>query len=320
MKANHFNPDVVAAGSKESFWLELFDDAAHGFPVVVINGAQAGKTLVAIAGVHGDEYEGVQALHELCATLDPAEMNGRLIAVPIANVAAHRAAVRTTPMDSLNLARVFPGNDKGTLTERIAACLTRLIERADFLLDLHSAGIMFQIPPLVGYCAANAPAAAAARVFGTPVIWAHPEPIPAGRTVSEAQRVGIPWLYVESSGGGRVLPHELPYYQNGIRHLLQHLRLLPGEPPAASARYSLAGNGNLDEAIAATAAGFFVPQVPILAAVTAGQMVGVIRDLFGDTLEEITAPQAGFVIVLRALPPVNPGDTVCVVTSGVRHD
>lgn len=322
MRIEDFDPDAVPPGMCARLMVEIVPAASGAnavVPVIVINGRKTGRTLVALAGVHGDEFEGVQALHDLCRQLDPAVMSGRLIAVPVVNVPAHRAGSRETPTDGLNLARVFPGRANGALTEKLAWFLSgQIIARADLLLDLHSAGINYLIPPMVGHGLSadgrQDAAAAAARVFGAPIIWAHPEPIPEGRTISEAHRRGIPWLYVESSGGGRVLSDELHYYTDGLLNLLRHLQIVPGEPTAHEIRHRLIGNGNIDEAVTVSTSGFFVHRVGILDEVRRGEIIGEVRDLLGETLEEIAAPRDGVVILLRALPVVNPADIVCVVT------
>src|SRR5688572_977763 len=138
---DEFDPDRFGPSSKQAVFIELSPFQGGelvGFPALVVNGSRPGKTLVAIAGVHGDEYEGVQALHEIYHQLDLGEMCGRLIAVPIANLAAHRAVNRHSPVDFLNLARTFPGRKEGTLSERLAHYLSKvIIARADFFIDLH---------------------------------------------------------------------------------------------------------------------------------------------------------------------------------------
>jgi predicted deacylase len=57
-------------------------------PVLLVRGSRPGKVLVATAGIHGDEYEGVQAILNVSAKINPAEMEGYFIAVPVANPTA----------------------------------------------------------------------------------------------------------------------------------------------------------------------------------------------------------------------------------------
>jgi predicted deacylase len=324
VRIEDFDPDLPRPPGKDAFFLEISPSTGGqrlGFPLLLATGRGQGKTLVAIAGVHGDEYEGVQAIHEIYHQLNPDEMSGRLLAVPVANQPAHWAVSRHTPIDFLNLARIFPGRREGTFTERLAYYLSeKIISCADFFVDLHSAGIKYLIPPMVGYGIGESARARvskeAAQIFGTPVVWGHPGEVPPGRTISEADRRSISWVYVEASGGGRIRPAELPYYKNGLLNLLKYLKIIPGQLEAGQVKYQLVGKGDLDEAISSNTAGFFVPMVQILERVARKQVVGFVRDLFGETIEEIRSQQEGFVIVLRALPIVYPGETVCVITGG----
>jgi predicted deacylase len=324
VRIEDFDPDLSGPPGKEAFFLEISPSTGGqrlGFPLLVARGRGQGKTLVAIAGVHGDEYEGVQAIHEVYHQLNPDEMSGKFLAVPVVNLPAHWAVSRHSPIDFLNLARIFPGERDGTFSERLAHHLSeKIINGADFFIDLHSAGLQYLIPPMVGYGIGGTERARvskeAAQIFGTPVIWGHPGEVPPGRTISEADRRGISWLYVEASGGARVRAEELPYYKNGLLNLLKYLKIIPGQLEAGQVEYQLVGKGDIDEAVSSSTAGFFVPMVHILEQVTRNQVVGLVRDLFGETIEKIRSQQAGYVILLRALPIVYPGETVCVITGG----
>src|SRR5438445_12296637 len=57
-------------------------------PVEVLVGRARRPRVVLVAGVHGDEMEGILALHELCRTLPLTELAGTLVAIPIANPTA----------------------------------------------------------------------------------------------------------------------------------------------------------------------------------------------------------------------------------------
>ena len=65
------------------------------------------------AAVHGDEYEGVEAIPQIYARVSPAELQGTLLLVPVCNVPAYETSQRSSPVDGLNLARVFPGDANG---------------------------------------------------------------------------------------------------------------------------------------------------------------------------------------------------------------
>ena len=61
-------------------------------------GNQPGKTLVVTAGVHGDEYVGIQAVRELLAQLSPGELSGQIVcrwSTPVAFSLAPTVSRRT---------------------------------------------------------------------------------------------------------------------------------------------------------------------------------------------------------------------------------
>jgi len=226
IRAEEFNPNDLKAGSTVALFLDLTPSASgepDSIPVLEATGLKPGKTLVVMAGVHGDEYEGVRAIQDVFRQLDPQIMSGRLVAVPVANLSAYLVGNRISPADHLNLARIFPGNPNGSTTERLAYHLGKsIIAHGDFFVDLHSAGIKYQFPALVGYDASDTVpgkiSKEAALVFGAPVTWGHPK-ISPGRSISEAASRRIPWLYTEASGAGRIAPEDLRHFSTGLLNL-----------------------------------------------------------------------------------------------------
>jgi uncharacterized protein len=320
LKAHDFDLRDLTPGRRYDFFLDLGaepDGTEVGFPVVVVNGTAPGKTLVVLAGVHGDEFEGIQAAHEIVEAVDPAHLSGRLIVVPVVHVAAYQSCQRLSPVDSLNLARTFPGAKEGTPTERIAYYVSeKVIANADFLIDLHSGGTDYLMPTMVGYDASESDCGrtsfAAAQQLGMPVIWGHRQLGP-GRTLCEAARRDIPWLYTESAGGARVISAALDHYKRALWSLLQFLEIVPGTSTPISVEHHLLGDGDLDHSMFAETAGFFAARVDLLDQVEQHQLIGLIRDMFGKTLVEVRAPSAGVVAMLRANPVVSQGDAVCLL-------
>ncbi|MCX6603223.1 MAG: succinylglutamate desuccinylase/aspartoacylase family protein [Acidobacteria bacterium] len=287
-------------------------------PTILVRGSSPGPTLLVSAGVHGDEYEGVRAIFETCEALDPASLRGTLLAVPIVNYPAHRAISRTHPADGGNLARAFPGRPDGSPSERLAWAFDQsFLALADFYLDLHSGGVRFSMPSMVGFEAADPRGRAAAEAFGAPVIWGHPV-IEPGRTISAARARGIPFLYTEARGAGRIHPDDLLMMRRGITNLLRHLHMLPGEPEIPTPPLRLQGIGNTDEGVVATAEGFWMPTVSLLEHVQLGQPLGHIVDDLGLILATPQAPAHGLVALRRELPPVSLGDTLILLAAEVK--
>ena len=329
MHFRDFNISDLPRHHKETGWLEVAaraDGGAWQLPLLYVTGAASGPTLVVTAAVHGDEYEGVEAIPRVFQQVEPKALRGTLVLVPVCNVPAYEAATRSSPIDGLNLARVFPGDAKGSITRRIAYWMThKLIKPADFYIDLHSGGVAAAIPTLIGYRHSNdelgRASRAGAEAFGAPVLWGHP-PAPApGRTLSAATDFGVPSLYTEAPGGGFAHPDDVDCFSQGVINVMRHLTMLTGGPQPRPTTHHLVGHGDMDTVISAPMAGFFRPQVELLADVAAGQRLGVIQDFFGQMTAEITADQAGVVIMLRRIQRVHSGDGLAHITGRLNdHD
>src|SRR4030042_6322412 len=125
----------IAPGQALSGLIEVpaKDDVGTSIPVTVIHGAKKGKTLAAVAGVHGYEYPPILALYRLKEMIDPRELAGTVIMVHVANVPAFlKRIIYYNPFDWKNLNRVFPGDPEGGFSQRLAHVLTRdIVNRCD---------------------------------------------------------------------------------------------------------------------------------------------------------------------------------------------
>ena len=312
---------------KDRRWLTIAPRADGGdwrLPFLCVTGATPGPTLVVTAAVHGDEYEGVETIATLFRQIEPATMTGTLAMLPVCNMPAYEAAQRSSPIDGLNLARAFPGAPQGTITQRIAYWMTeKLLRHADFYVDLHSGGVAYDIPTLVGYIrddgALGQASLAAARAFGAPVLWGHPLPIAPGRTVSAATDLGVPSLYTEAPGGGYARPADVACFTQGVVNVMRHLGMLAGAPQPQPMTHHLVGDGDLDSVVNAQAAGYFRAEVALLSEVVAGQRLGVVQDFAGEVVDEARADQAGIVIMTRRLHRVHVGDGLAHITGVVSE-
>jgi len=106
----------VAAGS----------DVGTNIPVAVIRGPKSGPTLALVAGAHGTEYASIIALEKLIQELNPAEISGTVIIVPLVNIASFEQKVpHVNPVDGKSMNRFYPGNPNGTQTERASWAMTK---------------------------------------------------------------------------------------------------------------------------------------------------------------------------------------------------
>jgi predicted deacylase len=99
-----------------------------------------GPTLVLVGGVHGDEYTGVESIHQLMETLPLELACGRVVCYPSLNPAGAELAQRSLPGDGGDLNRSFPGRVLGSLSSRLAHGIwENIVEWSpDLVLDIHA--------------------------------------------------------------------------------------------------------------------------------------------------------------------------------------
>ena len=294
---------------------------ARALPVTVVAGAAAGPTLLLIAGEHGNEYENIVALQETLAALDPSALKGRVVGVHCCSVDSYLNRTRVAQADGHNLARVYPGKADGTLSERVAYALQNDFlgqpapHKPACLVALHTFGPGMMGATLSGYniypAAPDLTEAqrAASLATGLPLVWGHEfDPAHAaeaemgddasGRTaLYAAYLAAIPAIYWETTWGGGGAEE----YKRGLHRLMVHCQMLEGtnEPIAPRARIESVGAhgaGNMASHHKAPLPGLWRPEVAIWDQIIEGDLLGTLRDLYGDTRAEIRASRNGTLI------------------------
>src|SRR5438552_9407898 len=124
-------------------------DAALSIPVAVVNGAKPGPVLALVAGAHGTEYTSIIALEKLIGMLNPAEISGTVIIVPLINIQSFEQKVpHLNPVDHKSMNRWYPGKMEGTQTDRASYLITKqVVEQCDHLIDLHGGDLDESLRP-----------------------------------------------------------------------------------------------------------------------------------------------------------------------------
>jgi predicted deacylase len=291
---------------------------AGDLEIVEVGDPRAGPTLALIGGVHGDEDEGTLSVRRVLQRLAAAGVHGLVRAVAVANPAAYAAGSRCSPVDGLNLARVFPGAAAGAPSQRLARAITdEVITGADLLVDLHSAGRDFAMPLFCGYhdvdTATSRTAAAAAARFGVSLLWAHTAVSP-GRTLSAAADLGVPAIYAEASGGGQVRGAETDAYVDGVLRLLCWMGMAGSGDGGVTARRMIHG-GREDEhgSVTAPCTGTMVTRACAGQVVTAGCTIAEIYDDHGRRRAAVVADRDATIMKLRRAARVTAGAQVVVL-------
>ena len=275
-------------------------------PCFVARGAQDGPALSLIAGIHGCEYSSIAAVTRFMRSLDARELRGTVTAVPVVSATSYRARTPfVVPEDGKNLNRCFPGSYDGTFTDALArAVFDGLIAPVDALIDLHGGDLVEALAPFTLYeaSAVEEEARSLAVAFGLPyVLRSAPADAPIGGTTSSAAAAaGVPAVIAEVGGRGLLEEEAVRLHVEGVENALRQLGMLPGEPRQTSGQSEVGRFVWLRSSVE----GWWEPAVEAGSLVRGGDALGVLRDLYGDVLEEVVATDDGVVLFLTTSPAV----------------
>ena len=300
-------------GEKQSY---MAQEGNVRLPVTVINGSQPGPVLLLAAGTHGDEFPAMFALQKLAKALNPTTLNGTVVILHLANLDGfHGRRLALNPKDEKNLNREFPGSEKGTATEQIAALLTReFISQSDFFVDMHSGSSNQKLlnhvySPFVGDEELDALTFEFAKATGMQHIVLYGDrPHDPENSISfpnTAMTRGKPGLTTEIGHLAMRDEDSIDYALRVARNCLYFLDMIPGnaEPNSDPVIYEtiVYAKSEFD--------GFFTPLVTIGDAVQPGTLLGEVTDYFGNVIQRLKAKQTGTILMINETPPVKKGES-----------
>jgi predicted deacylase len=275
-------------------------------PAYEARGSSDGPHVALIGGIHGFEYSSIAAVTRFMNELDTSELAGSITAVPVVSMESFRQrSPFVVPADGKNLNRSFPGSYDGTYTDVLARSIfEQIIEPADVLLDLHGGDMVEALEPFAIYDASphEDRSHAIALAFGLPYVVRQEVDASGlgGMTTSAAAGAGIPAVIAEAGGGGQLDQSATSLLVEGVRNVLRRLEMLPGAPAPPRSRFV----GRFIW-LRASQDAWWQPVVAAGEEVAEGQLVGTMRTLYGDVIEELHAPRDGVVLFLTTSPAVS---------------
>jgi|SRR5581483_1795171 len=294
-------------------------DAGYDIPVAVIQGMQPGPVLAVVAGSHGSEYASIVAVEELIAKVTPGDIAGTLILVPIVNIPSFdKITPHVNPTDNKSMNRYYPGSVSGTQTDRASYAITKeVVEKCDHLIDLHGGDLDENLRPysywtVTGNKQQDEFSKQMVLAFGLDHIIIsrdRPKDPNASRFLENtASTRGKPSFTAEAGRSGPVASSDVTALVNGVEGVMAQLKMTKRAP-------ALVKNPTWVEvtSVSADGDGVFWPAVDRDAHVKKGDKLGSISDYLHRPLQDITSPDAGIVMFVRALPSVKKGDTIASI-------
>ena len=277
-------------------------------PTLLMNGAHDGPTLYLGALIHGNELAGIEVIRRVMRErVDPGQLSGAVIAVPIQNPLAYRASTMLSMEDGLNANRIFPGDPQETLTNRIVAALSEhAIAQSDYVVDFHCnqvGSILFNFTRWEDSDTGRANVEMS-RAFGFTTVLSQPkrhgfnfEERLVGLLADTALAEKKPCITVELTATHNWEEPAISAGVTGTLNLLRHLHMLPGdlEPqdPSLPIIKDILGP---QLRVTPDRGGLVHPVEPVGTWVSEGQVLVLIRDPWGDVVEEVRSPADGYVL------------------------
>lgn len=272
-------------------------------------GKAGGPTLALLGGVHGCEYTSQKAVRDFMSSLNEDRLTGRIRAIPTLNVESfYERTPFVSPSDGKNLNRCFPGKPKGTYSEELAYAVTEhVIKGADCFIDLHAGDMVEDLTPFTIHEASSVAdkSRSLGEAYGFRFCLRQPvaDRAVAGASTSAAADLGVASIIAESGGRGLLEDSAVLEHILGLRRLTRYLGMYDWSEEEAPSPGPVR-HMNSFVWLRARTEGWWEPSVKVGEEVVPGMVVGTITDLFGVTIETISAPEMGVPVFITSSPAV----------------
>ena len=282
----------------------------------VISGSKGGKRLCIVTGTHGDELEGQMVCYEMARILQQHihRLSGTVEIYPALNPLGIDTIQRGIPNFDLDMNRIFPGNEHGTMAEQAAYRICEDLKGADMVIDIHSSNLYLRESPQVRINVLNQDSLVAeARHLGVDFIWVHDAATVLEATLAHSlNSTGTPCLVVEMGVGQRINHQMCTHLVKGIFNLMAEMGMWEAGADDIDDSHPLLEpivcSGNRVTFLNAECSGVFLTDLRTGKMVRQGQSIGKIVDpLTGQVLSDVVSPINGFLFTIRAYPIVYEG-------------
>jgi len=279
------------------------------------------KRISVVTGTHGDELEGQFICYELARRIKEniIHLKGIVDIYPALNPLGINSITRGIPAFDLDMNRIFPGAEDGSMAEHIAARIIADIKGSDICVDIHSSNIFLTEIPQIRISEEMASTLVPlAKTMNVDLIWVHGSATVLHATLAHSlNSIGTPTLVVETGVGMRITREYGNRITDGILSLMKKLGIWDGETakPSEPIISDIPEDVNF---LNAPVSGIFLPEVKHCARVMRGDVIGKIADpLRGEILDTVYSPCDGMVFTIREYPVVDEGSLIARILGGV---
>ena len=271
------------------------------------------KRISIVTGTHGDELEGQYVCYELQRRIreNIGCLTGIVDVYPAINPLGIDSITRGIPGFDLDMNRIFPGSEDGSMPEYIASGIIEDLSGSAAVIDIHASNIFLEEIPQVRINELSRDTLVpVAKLLNTDYIWVHSSATVLESTLAYSlNSIGTPTLVVEMGVGMRITKKFGDQLTDGIFALMKELGIWSGE--VVTPKEPIISEDGEVSFINAGKSGVFVPCVEHWKNVRKGGHIGdILNPLTGEINERISSPTDGIVFTLREYPIVNEGSLI----------
>lgn len=286
------------------------------------SGEKKGRIAI-VSGIHGDELEGQFVCYEVIRRIKekPECLCGIADVYPALNPMGIAVAERVVPKLEMDMNRMFPGDERGTTMERVAAAVINDLAGADICIDVHASNEFVREIPQVRISEEFAKKLIPyARLMNTDMVWTNATATVHESTLAHSMNMlGVPTLVVEMGLGMRISSHYGKQLADGIFNLMYELGLWSERPE--NIQYPVLSTDGEVEFIRAECDGIFLPAIAHDHFIRRGDKIGdILHPMEGTVKKEILAKKDGLVFTLREYPIVNEGALLARILTGIKEE
>lgn len=284
------------------YWIDLLTDGlgtAIRLPVMVARGQEDFPVLGVTAAVHGNELNGIPVIQRLFSEINPKELKGTIVAIPVVNIPSYIRRKRRFN-DGVDLNHIMPGKENGNVSQVYAyRFFEKFVRHMDYLLDLHTASAG-RINSYYVRADMKHPIARKLALLQNAQIIVH-NPPSDGTLRGAADAIDIPAITLEVGNPNTFQKKMIKSGVIGVHNVLSYLEMID-DPIEEPLRPTVICQKSYW--IYTDVGGLLTIHVDLMERVEEGTLLASIRDIFGNLLKQYHAPEAGIVIG-KSVSPVN---------------
>lgn len=298
------NKQTITRGEKRLINFHIAQLPTHtqiDLPVHVIRGYEEGPVLLLMAGLHGDEINGIETIRRMIYDQTIQLKRGTVIAIPIVNIYGFLQTSRDLP-DGKDLNRCFPGSQNGSLASRIAwFIMHEILPQVDFGIDFHTGAVNRTNFPQVRCKTDNPVNMELAKAFSAPFILNAEFRDKSIR--KEASKKGKSIIVFEGGEAQRLHEESIIEGIKGTYRVMYHLRMIDDSIPTEKSTL-LSHSTWIRSKISGIYRNFTEPGSWI----EKNQILGVVTDPYGQEEYPLHSKHEGYAIGINYQSVINTGE------------